>query len=122
MILYQPDPDAPPEVMGFVCGDPKVGAYFGPKIFAGTPFETLPVLEAELRLEKEENFVSSTVVVDGAPPSSKSCLEPAHLFIIASTRFHSYSAKFRSFCLISKLRAKITATLTRRPDLRVNPL
>lgn len=47
MILWQPDPQSPPAVMGFVSSDPAVCAYFGPHIFAGTPFEQAPVLHAE---------------------------------------------------------------------------
>jgi hypothetical protein len=50
MILYQPDSAAPPAVMGFISPDPKVGAYFGPNIFAGTPFETAPVLTASIEI------------------------------------------------------------------------
>lgn len=46
MILWQPDPTAPPHVMGFVSTDAAVGAYFGPHIFADTPFEHAPVLLA----------------------------------------------------------------------------
>ena len=44
MVLWQPDPAAPPLACGFVCGDPAVGAYFGKHIFAGTPFENAPVI------------------------------------------------------------------------------
>ena len=48
MVLYQPDPAAPPQVMGFISHDATVGAYFGPHIFAGTPFQTAPVLAAQI--------------------------------------------------------------------------
>lgn len=51
MVLYQPDPAAPPAVIGFVSHDSKVGAYFGPHIFAGTPFENAPVLPATIETE-----------------------------------------------------------------------
>lgn len=48
MIFFQPDPNAPPAFIGFISTDPTVGAYFGPHIFAGTPFEHAPVLPAQL--------------------------------------------------------------------------
>jgi hypothetical protein len=53
MILWQPDPNAMPLVFGFVGTDETVGAYFGPKIFAGTPFENAPVLKAEIDIHFE---------------------------------------------------------------------
>ncbi len=45
-MIFIPDAANPaqPRVVGFVSPDPVVGAYFGPKIFAGTPFENAPVL------------------------------------------------------------------------------
>ena len=54
MILWQPDPNAPPQIAGFVSHDPKVGAYFGPHIFAGTPFENVPVLEGLIEISAGE--------------------------------------------------------------------
>lgn len=48
MILWQPDPTALPAVMGFVSSNTEVGNYFGPHIFAGTPFEQAPVLDATI--------------------------------------------------------------------------
>jgi hypothetical protein len=65
MILFQPDPTGPPEIMGFVSSDPQVGAYFGPKIFAGTPFENAPVLDAQITISEEDGTLTSTVVVEG---------------------------------------------------------
>ena len=53
MVLYQPDPNKPPMVMGFMSHDVKVGAYFGPHIFAGTPFEQAPVLEGKIEIESD---------------------------------------------------------------------
>ena len=50
MVFYQPDPSAAPAFMGFVSTDPQIGAYFGPNIFAGTPFENAPVLEAQIEV------------------------------------------------------------------------
>ena len=46
MVLWQPDSNAAPAVMGFVSTDQTVGGYFGPNIFADTHFENAPVLSA----------------------------------------------------------------------------
>ena len=51
MVLYQPDADKPPVVAGFVSTDAAVGAYFGPKIFVGTPFEKAPTSVAEIEIK-----------------------------------------------------------------------
>mgnify|MGYP003502660642 CR=1 FL=1 len=51
MILWQPDPNAMPVVMGFVSTNAEVGKYFGPNIFAGTPFEQAPVLDAKIDIQ-----------------------------------------------------------------------
>ena len=51
MIFWQPDTNAMPLVFGFVGTDAKVGAYFGPNIFAGTPFEQAPVLNATIEIQ-----------------------------------------------------------------------
>lgn len=51
MILWQPDPNAMPAVMGFVSSNAEVGKYFGPNIFAGTPFEHAPMLDAKIEIE-----------------------------------------------------------------------
>lgn len=51
MIFWQPDTNAMPLVFGFVGTDAKVGAYFGPSIFAGTPFEAAPVLNASIDIQ-----------------------------------------------------------------------
>ena len=50
LILYQPDPDKIPAVAGFVSTDKDVGKYFGPRIFAGTPFEQVPVFKASINI------------------------------------------------------------------------
>jgi hypothetical protein len=50
MVLWQPDPIFTPAVMGFVSTDTEVGKYFGPNIFAGTPFEQAPVLDATIEI------------------------------------------------------------------------
>jgi len=51
MIFWQPDINAAPLVFGFVGTDAKTGAYFGPNIFAGTPFEAAPVLNATIDIK-----------------------------------------------------------------------
>ena len=65
MVFFQPDPSKPPLIMGFVSGNPLVGAYFGPHIFKGTPFETAPVLKAKITIDetKAPNAVSSKISV-----------------------------------------------------------
>lgn len=68
MILWQPDPNAPPAVMGFVSTDETVGKYFGPNIFAGTPFELAPVLMASIDIR----------ISDGKAISK--CLAGDHVF------------------------------------------
>ena len=65
MILWQPDPNAMPVVMGFVSTNPEVGKYFGPNIFAGTPFEQAPVLDATIDIRIYEDKAFSTCVVGG---------------------------------------------------------
>jgi hypothetical protein len=65
MILWQPDPNAVPVVMGFVSTDPKVGAYFGPNIFADTPFEHAPVLIASFDLQIDDSKATAKVVTNG---------------------------------------------------------
>ena len=65
MIFYQPDPNGAPELLGFVSSDPSVGAYFGPKIFAGTPFENAPFLQANITIEETGGTLTSTVEVEG---------------------------------------------------------
>ena len=66
MVFYQPDPTAPPALMGFVSHDMNVGKYFGPKIFAGTPFENAPVLSARIEIDSSKpGEVSASVTVGG---------------------------------------------------------
>jgi len=65
VILWQPDPDAPPIAAGFICTDPAIGAYFGPKVFAGTPFEAMPVLPAKITVETSATKATSTIVAAG---------------------------------------------------------
>lgn len=65
MVMIQEDPDGAPLVMGFVSTDEKVGAYFGPKIFAGTPFESAPILIGSIQIESSGSDCSATVQVAG---------------------------------------------------------
>jgi hypothetical protein len=65
MILWQPDPSTPPAVMGFVSTNAAVGKYFGPNIFAGTPFEQAPVLGATIEIEICADKAHAKCVVGG---------------------------------------------------------
>lgn len=65
MVLYQPDPAGAPAVIGFVSSDAAVGAYFGPNIFVGTPFEQAPVLAATIEVETSATRAASKVTVGG---------------------------------------------------------
>lgn len=38
IVLWQPDPTAPPAAMGFVCNNGAMNAWLASKLFAGTPF------------------------------------------------------------------------------------
>jgi hypothetical protein len=57
------DPTASPQIVGFVSTDPAIGAYFGPNIFAGTPFEHAPVLTANISVEIDATTATTKVVV-----------------------------------------------------------
>jgi len=65
MIFWQPDTNAAPVVMGFVSTDATVGAYFGPNIFADTPFEGAPVLDATIDINFDGTTAYSKCVVGG---------------------------------------------------------
>lgn len=65
MIFWQPDPGALPLVMGFVSSSAEVGAYFGPNIFAGTPFENAPLLDAVIEIDITGHKATSKCVVAG---------------------------------------------------------
>jgi hypothetical protein len=62
MLFWQPDPNAAPLVFGFVSTDENVGAYFGPNIFAGTPFEAAPVLNATIEIEINQTTAKAKCV------------------------------------------------------------
>jgi hypothetical protein len=63
MVLVQTNPTAAPEVMGFVSTNAAVGAYFGPKIFAGTPFENAPVHVAQIAIDRKGDACSAKVTI-----------------------------------------------------------
>jgi hypothetical protein len=63
MVFYAPDAGQPPRVMGFVSTNARVGEYFGPYIFAGTPFENAPVLPAQIDIEIDEYEAHARVVI-----------------------------------------------------------
>lgn len=63
MILWQPNPQAPPQIAGFLSSNPQVGAYFGPHIFAGTPFENAPVLDATIEITSDAESASARVTI-----------------------------------------------------------
>jgi len=65
MILWQPDPNAMPVLMGFVSTNAEVGKYFGPNIFAGTPFEHAPVLDAKIDIQISASKAVSKLEVGG---------------------------------------------------------
>jgi hypothetical protein len=65
MILLHPDPKSAPEMMGFISPVPAVGAYFGPRIFTGTPFEEAPVLKADLSIKEIDHVLTATLEVEG---------------------------------------------------------
>ena len=62
MLFWQPDTNAAPLVFGFVSTDEKVGAYFGPNIFAGTPFEAAPVLNGTIEIEINQTSAKAKCV------------------------------------------------------------
>jgi len=64
MILYAPH-GMPPLAMGFIAGDPKVGAYFGPNIFAGTPFENAPHHAAVIDVTTGEDWCAAHIQMEG---------------------------------------------------------
>lgn len=65
MIFWQPDTNAAPLVFGFVGASATVGAYFGPNIFAGTPFENAQVLDATIEIEITETTAYAKCVTGG---------------------------------------------------------
>lgn len=65
MLLYQPDPQQPPKLAGFVSPDARLAGWFGPHIFAGTPFEQAPALTAKIDVRIDGDRATSQVAVGG---------------------------------------------------------
>ncbi len=65
MVLWQPDAKGPPAVIGFVSSDPKLAAWFGPHVFAGTPFEKAPALVGRIDTQIVGDRATSRVEVAG---------------------------------------------------------
>lgn len=65
MLFWQPDTNAAPLVFGFVGTDAEVSSYFGPHIFAGTPFETAPLLDATIDIKITETSAYAKCAVSG---------------------------------------------------------
>ena len=65
MVLWQPDANAMPVVMGFVSTNAEVGNYFGPNIFADTPFEKAPVLDAKIDIQISKNKAVAKLETSG---------------------------------------------------------
>lgn len=65
MILWQPDPSAPPALMGFFATDENIGRYFGPNLFYGTPFESAPVLPASVQVDFQRDYGSARIEITG---------------------------------------------------------
>ncbi|BDS05334.1 hypothetical protein NT6N_03740 [Oceaniferula spumae] len=63
MILLQEAADAAPSLIGFISTDARIAEYFGPNIFAGTPFENAPGLEASIEISHDGDSCSAEVSV-----------------------------------------------------------
>jgi len=63
MIVWQPDPAAPPALAGFFSPLIKVGRYFGPSLFAGTPFEAAGVMKASIEVVVGRDGVGTKVIL-----------------------------------------------------------
>ena len=63
MVLFQESADDAPSLMGFISTDQSVADYFGPNIFAGTPFESAPGLVAEINVTRGDSSCSAEVKV-----------------------------------------------------------
>lgn len=59
MLIFNPELTETPKYFGFICEDEEIGRYFGPHIFAGTPFENAPVIKAAI--EVKQDFPNSAV-------------------------------------------------------------
>jgi hypothetical protein len=65
MLLWHPDVNAMPAIMGYVCTDKDVGKYFGPGIFTNTPWEHVPVLNGIINVMVDWNRATLSCIVGG---------------------------------------------------------
>jgi hypothetical protein len=66
MLLINPDMKEIPDFFGFICANEALGAYYGPAIFKGTPFEQAPVYKADITVNVEfPGNVSVKIAVAG---------------------------------------------------------
>ncbi len=63
MILFQPNPASQPTIMGFISTNLDVAAYFGPHIFAGTPFENAPTLLAKIEVATSGDTATARITI-----------------------------------------------------------
>ena len=63
MVLLQESPDEAPALMGFISTDARIADYFGPNIFAGSPFESAPGLEAAIEVTHDDDSCSADVTI-----------------------------------------------------------
>ncbi|MBL8899667.1 MAG: hypothetical protein JNM84_18695 [Planctomycetes bacterium] len=116
MLLWQPDPQAAPAIAGFVCTDEKIGAYFGSAIFAGTPFEHLPVLKAKIEIHTNGGkSASSRVEVAGFVFETRlenlGALEMIQRAPLPTAPFHQQGLEARSSGASLKVNGKATEIL-----------
>ena len=109
MIFWQPDPAADPMVAAFVSADERVGGYFGPRIFAGTPFEKVPALRARITITVElPEAVSSRVEVAG------------RVFEVRLSGLSPLGAADRAACVTTPFRQMGLEAVAARAALRVD--
>jgi len=65
MVLLQENAGEAPSLMGFISTKQEVADYFGPNVFAGTPFENAPGLVADIEVSQSVDSCSARVVVNG---------------------------------------------------------
>jgi hypothetical protein len=65
MLIFNPDLAEQPKYFGFLCEEEQIGRYFGPYIFAGTPFEKAPMIKAKLEITAKFPTAARTKVTIG---------------------------------------------------------
>lgn len=63
MILVQESSDQAPSIMAFISENLKVANYFGPNVFADTPFENAPALEARISVTHNEHSCAADITI-----------------------------------------------------------